>query len=94
LIVNVTPDCDCCDFSDVPIVADIGIVVSKDPVAADQASVDLVNRAPGNPASILGEKASAPDKFRALFNIDWSHQLEHAQALGLGSRKYKLVEIE
>jgi len=38
LIINVTPDCDCCNFSDVPIVPDIGIVVSKDPVAVDQAA--------------------------------------------------------
>lgn len=95
IITNVTPDCDCCDFSDVPIVADIGIVVSKDPVAADQASVDLVNRAPGNPASKLGADANSKDKFRALYkNVDWSAQLEYAQTLGLGSRKYELVEID
>ena len=93
LIVNVTPDCDCCDFSDVPIVPDIGIVVSKDPVAADQAAVDLVNKAPGVTSSKLGAKADSSDKFRALFNVDWRHQLEHAQNIGLGSREYKLIEI-
>ena len=94
VIINVTPDCDCCNFSDVPIVPDIGIVVSKDPVAADQAAVDLVNRAPGVASSKLGAKAGSDDKFRALFNVDWRHQLEHAQSIGLGAREYKLIEIE
>jgi len=94
VIINVTPDCDCCNFSDVPIVPDIGIVVSKDPVAADQAAVDLVNRTPGNRASKLGDKADSNDKFRALYPVDWRHQLDHAQRIGLGSRDYQLVEIE
>jgi uncharacterized protein len=94
VIINVTPDCDCCNFSDVPIVPDLGIVVSKDPVAADQAAVDLVNKAPGIPSSKLGDKAGAADKFRAIAAVDWRHQLDHAEKIGLGSREYKLVAVE
>jgi uncharacterized protein len=93
-IINVSPDCDCFDFNDVPIVADIGIAVSKDPVAVDQASIDLVNRAPGISSSQLGEKHASDDKFRELHKVDWRHQLEHAESIGLGTRDYKLIDIE
>ncbi|WP_279384991.1 DUF362 domain-containing protein [Methanosarcina barkeri] len=43
-LLKITPDCDCVPWSDAPIVPDIGILASKDPVALDQASYDLVNR--------------------------------------------------
>jgi uncharacterized Fe-S center protein len=45
-ITNVSPDCDCFPMADAPIVRDIGILASTDPVAIDQASVDLVNKEP------------------------------------------------
>ncbi|GAH58174.1 unnamed protein product, partial [marine sediment metagenome] len=46
----------CCDWSDVSIVPDLGILASKDMVAIDKASVDLVNKAPINPLGKLKEK--------------------------------------
>ena len=94
-VTDVSPLCDCYPFSDQAIVPDVGILASIDPVAIDRAAVDLVNGAPGNPLSKLGE-ATGPgkDKFRALFpHIDWEHQLTYAQELGLGSTEYKLVHI-
>jgi len=94
-ITDVSPLCDCTPFSDRSIVPDVGILASTDPVAIDQAAVDLVNAAPGNPISRL-ESALAPgeDKFRALFpSIDWSHQLEYAERIGLGTRQYELVRL-
>jgi len=94
LITSVTPDCDCCNWSDVPIVPDIGIVASRDPVAVDQAAVDLVNAAPGIPSSRLGDKASQEDKFRAIYDVDWAVQLDYGERIGLGSRKYELVRID
>ena len=45
--LRITPDCDCVPWSDAPIVPDIGILASKDPVALDQASYDLVNKQKG-----------------------------------------------
>ena len=94
LITNVTPDCDCCNWSDVPLVPDIGIAASRDPVALDQASVDLVNRAPGIHSSRLGERAEEEDKFRAVTDVDWSPQLQHGQDIGLGTREYELVNVD
>ena len=94
-VTQVSPACDCYPFQDAPIVGDIGIMASLDPVALDQASVDMVNQAPGLPGSCL-RSAHAPgaDKFRDLYpKVDWSIQLDYAQSLGLGSREYRLVEI-
>ncbi|MDQ7790626.1 MAG: DUF362 domain-containing protein [Clostridia bacterium] len=91
---NVTPDCDCCGWSDSPIVRDIGVLASVDPVALDQACVDLVNAERGLAASRLGAKTDTPDKFRTLYpQIDWRRQLEYGEQIGLGTRNYTLVHI-
>jgi len=94
-VTDVSPMCDCTPFSDRAIVPDLGILASTDPVAIDQAAVDLVNGAPGNPISSLsGAMASGEDKFRALYpDVDWLHQLEYAEEVGLGSREYSLVNL-
>ncbi len=94
-ITNVSPACDCYPFQDAPIVADIGIAASTDPVAVDAACADLVNAAPGLASSCL-KHAHAPgkDKFRDIYpEIDWNLQLAEAEAIGLGSREYELVRI-
>lgn len=80
-LTNITPACDCWDFSDAPFSPDVGVLASTDIVAVDQASIDLVNR--------RGE-----DLIRKLYpTVDWAAQLAHAESLGLGSRRYELVEI-
>jgi uncharacterized Fe-S center protein len=85
-ITDVSENCDCYDFNSEPIVPDIGILASFDPVAIDQASIDLVNKTPG--------RIESNDKFRKLWpKVDWNVQLKHAESLGLGSRKYEIVEI-
>jgi hypothetical protein len=85
-LTDVSPNCDCYDHNDPPIVPDIGVLASLDAVAIDQASVDLVNQTEG--------RIKSRNKFRALYsNVDWSIQLKHAEKIGLGSRKYELVEI-
>jgi uncharacterized Fe-S center protein len=94
-ITQVSPACDCYPFQDAPIVGDIGIVASTDLVALDQASVDLVNQAPGMPGSEL-KHAHAPgeDKFRDLYpRVDYAIQLEYAEEIGLGSREYELIKV-
>lgn len=92
--INITPDCDCWSWSDAPIVRDVGILASCDPIAIDQASVDLVNSAQGIEKSRLKD-FSAEDKFRAIFpSIDWSVQLDYGEKVGLGKRIYKLIGVE
>ncbi len=94
-ITQVSPACDCYPFQDAPIVGDIGILAATDPVAIDQASVDLVNQAPGLAGSEL-KHALEPgaDKFRDLYpKVDWSIQLDYAQQIGLGSREYELIKV-
>lgn len=94
-LTQVSPACDCCGFSDTPIVHDIGMLASDDPVAIDQASVDLVNQQEGNPSSKLTKNLEARgDKFRALYpEVDWNIQLAYGEEIGLGTRKYDLMKI-
>jgi uncharacterized Fe-S center protein len=94
-LTQVSPACDCYPFADAPIVGDLGVLSSLDPVAIDQAAVDLVNQAQGSPASCL-KYAHAPgqDKFRDIYpKIDWEVQLAYAQKIGLGNREYELVRV-
>ena len=92
--MNVSPNCDCWNHNDTPVVPDIGILASGDPVALDQASVDLVNGAPVLPGSVLHEKGLLHgDKFQALHpEGDWEQCLAHAQVIGLGSRAYRRID--
>ena len=94
-ITQVSPDCDCNGHADAPIVNDIGICASTDPVALDQASADLVNAASGNPDSALKSGLEpGGDKFRGVHpGIDWEVQLQHGEKLGLGSRKYQMLRV-
>jgi uncharacterized Fe-S center protein len=93
-ITQVSPACDCYGHNDMPIVGDIGILASLDPVAIDQAAADLVNQARGLQGSALKELAEGADKFKDIYpQVDWPIQLEYAEELGLGSREYELVKI-
>lgn len=79
---NITADCDCYDVVMKKEVPDIGFLASNDPVAIDQASFDLVNKAAGY------------DLIERLHKIDATAQLEYAQEIGLGSREYELIDID
>lgn len=94
-LIQISPACDCYGYSDTPIVNDIGILSSEDPVAIDQASVDLVNGEVGNRSSKLpGAWNPGGDKFRAIYpEVDWNIQLAYAEEIGLGTREYELVKI-
>ena len=94
-ITQVSPACDCYGHADAPIVNDIGICASIDPVAVDQACADLVNQATGNANSAL-QSGIEPggDKFRGVHpDINWEVQLQHAEKLQLGSREYDLIKV-
>lgn len=94
-ITDVSPACDCYGHNDAPIVRNIGVVASRDPVAIDQASVDLVNGEPALAGSCLTENTGpGEDKFRGIYpKVDWEIQLDYAENLGLGSRSYRLVKV-
>jgi uncharacterized Fe-S center protein len=94
-LTQVSPACDCYGYSDAPIVNDIGFLSSEDPVAIDQASVDLVNGESGNRSSKLpGAWKPGENKFRAIYpEVDWNIQLAYAQEIGMGNREYELIKI-
>jgi uncharacterized Fe-S center protein len=94
-ITQVSPCCDCYGHADAPIVNDIGICASTDPVALDQACADLVNGARGNlDTALTSGYEPGGDKFRGVHpEIDWEVQLEHAEKIGIGTRLYQLVKI-
>ena len=82
---NMSVDCDCCAIAKDPCIGDIGILVSLDPVAIDQACVNLVYA------------CDDPNKSHLIQRIESRngiHTIEAAAALGLGSREYDLVEVE
>jgi len=95
-VLNVTPDCDCLSWSDNPIVPDVGILGSLDPVAVEQASLDMVNEQPAAPGSDLAPEAGpGRDKFKALRpDIRGERQIEYAEELGMGTRKYEIINLE
>jgi uncharacterized Fe-S center protein len=94
-LTAITPDCDCVPWSDAPIVPDIGILASRDPVAIDAASCDLVNAQEGLKQSLLARHhASGGDKFRGTWEFtDGMHLLRYAEEIGLGSAEYRLIGI-
>ena len=82
VLADMTRECDCMNIRQKPVIPDIGILASCDPVAIDQATLDLTR------------KRNGKDIGRISFeNLNPEIQLEHAEKIGLGSRKYKLIEI-
>jgi len=92
-VICVSPACDCLSYTDAPICPDIGILASYDPVAVDQACLDLVNKAPAiYPGMENSEFSDCQDKFKALYPNSYSdYGLEYAQRIGLGHREYELI---
>ncbi|MBP8645078.1 MAG: DUF362 domain-containing protein [Syntrophobacteraceae bacterium] len=94
-LTQISPACDCYPYADSAIVADIGVLASRDVVAVDQASIDLVNAQPPLASSCIKDSPLAhQDKVRAVYpHIHWEHQLEYAEELKMGSRTYELVKL-
>jgi uncharacterized Fe-S center protein len=95
LAIEISPFCDCYGVNDIPIVPDIGMFASFDPVALDVACADAVNRQPAVKGSLLDKNGNKNhDHFTAVHpDTNWEIAIEHAVKLGLGSRDYKLVTI-
>jgi uncharacterized Fe-S center protein len=92
-VTCVTPDCDCWDFTDAPLVADIGVLASLDPVAIDQAAYDLVVAAPGAAGGKGEGLKPGEDKFAKVTGIDGQVTMEYAERQGLGTRSYVLKTV-
>lgn len=82
---NMSVDCDCCAVAEDPCMKDIGILISTDPIAIDQACLDLVY------ASDDPGKEHLIERIESRNGV---HTIEAAEALGYGSRDYELIEIE
>lgn len=100
LIVDVSPNCDCRQENDAPIIPDVGMLCSFDPLALDQACVDLCKKQTPFDNSQLGDHVHAPgfvdlhDHFRNNNpESEYLSCLEHAEKIGLGSRDYELVKV-
>lgn len=85
VMCNMSVDCDCCAVAEDPCLKDIGILASLDPIAIDQACIDLVE------ASNDPGKAHFMERVNSRNGI---HTIERAAELGFGSREYELIEIE
>lgn len=82
---NLSVDCDCCNIAEDPCMADIGILVSLDPIAIDQACLDLVYNSDDPGRDHLVERIESRNGI---------HTVEAASELGFGSRAYELIEVE
>lgn len=93
--LDIQPTCDCAPWSDIPIVPDIGILASEDPVAVEKATLDLIDKAPIMPGSIAEKAKIKPgeNKFLKIHGKNPYVQVEAAAKKGLGSLEYKLVEV-
>lgn len=83
IVINISPTCDCGSHPEKPFVPNIGILASTDIVAIEAAAHDLVDQADGS-----------DDAFLRKNSVSGKHQIEYAEQLGMGSRNYKLVNID
>ena len=101
LICDVSPNCDCHSENDIPIIPNVGMLASFDPVALDQACADLCNKQPVLQGSVLSEqvhKHEECDCHKDHFHMthpdtNWKSCVAHGVKIGLGTDQYELVEI-
>lgn len=100
LVMDVSPYCDCHAENDAPIIPDVGMFASFDPVALDQACADACNKMPVMPGSLLDDEMQEDhfcehhDHFTNTSpETNWKSCLAHAEKIGLGSRAYELVRV-
>ena len=95
LVVDVSPNCDCHAENDIPIVPDVGMFASFDPVALDLACADAVNRQPVIAGSQLDHMPHVHhDHFTdSAPQTNWKSCIAHAVKIGVGSDEYELIEV-
>ena len=82
---NLSVDCDCCSIAEDPCMQDVGVLISTDPVAIDQACVDLV---------YASEDPGKDKMIERIESRQGLHTLEAAEKLGIGSREYELIRMD
>lgn len=97
-IMDVSPHCDCWSMNDIPIIPDIGILASFDPLSLDQACFDMVRSARAVPGSMADPESThsheGENKFACVHpRTDGEFGLSHAQKMKIGSRAYTLKEV-
>ncbi len=85
VMCNMSVDCDCCNVAEDPCMEDIGILASTDPVAIDQACIDLVKNSNDLGRDHLLERINSRQGL---------HTIEAAEALGIGTRDYELINVD
>ncbi|MFH1512055.1 MAG: DUF362 domain-containing protein [Bacillota bacterium] len=95
LVMDVSPFCDCYSLNDAPIIPDVGMFASFDPVALDMACAQAALKMQPLPGSVLWEKENRTgDHFRDVHpGTDWRAGLTHAAKLGVGTTEYELIEV-
>ncbi len=100
LVVDVSPNCDCHGENDVPILPNLGMFASFDPLALDQACADACMKATPLPGSQLAKNMAKPDFVdqhdhftNSTPESEWRTCLAHAEKIGLGTRDYELIVI-
>ncbi|MDE7454322.1 MAG: DUF362 domain-containing protein [Clostridia bacterium] len=97
VIMDVSPNCDCHGENDAPIIPNVGMLCSFDPVAVDVAAADLCKMQPSIATSALGDNhhRHGDDCFVCAHpNTDWHSQITQAIKMGLGTDQYELITIE
>ena len=85
IMCNMSVDCDCCAVAEDPCMKDIGILASLDPVAIDQASLDLVYNSEDPGKDVL---------IKRIESLHGVHTVEAAAELGIGTREYELINVD
>ena len=97
LVIDVSPNCDCHSENDMPIVPNVGMFASFDPVALDMACVDAVNaQTPLRGSAADGEVGHVHehDHFQRIHpDTNWRSCLEHGEKIGIGTREYEIIKI-
>ena len=100
LVLDISPNCDCHCENDAPILPDIGMFASFDPLALDQACVDACLKQQPLPNSQLWDNLKKPgfadwgDPFtNSTPNSEWRSCLDHAEKIGLGVREYEIINL-
>lgn len=96
ILMNIVPLCDCVNFSDAPIVPDIGFAASTDPVALDACCLDMVNEQMGlNHSALKDAHKPGESKFCDLHpQLKTDLQLEYAESLGMGTRDFERINLD
>lgn len=101
LVVDVSPNCDCHGENDAPILPNLGMFASFDPLALDQACADACLKAAPLPGSQLSDNMSKPDFVdhhdhfvNSTPESEWRSCLDHAEKIGLGTREYEIIVVK